>query len=146
MVGGQVVDVENNGKFLDEDTLFYVYKNKTSALIESSLMIGAVLAGASEEDIKKMEIVGENIGLAFQIEDDILDVTGDEKTIGKPVHSDEKNEKSTYIAMHGLEEGRKKTEEYTASGLEALQGVNAKDEEAASFLKELMLSLVDREK
>lgn len=146
MVGGQVVDVENNGQFVDEDTLFYVYKNKTSALIEAGLMIGAILAEATDEDVKQMETMGENIGIAFQIQDDILDVTGDEKTIGKPVHSDEKNEKSTYVAIHGLEESRKQVELYTSRGLEVLHNIALQDEVSAEFLKELMISLVGREK
>ena len=83
MVGGQVVDVENNGKFVDEQMLHYVYKNKTSALIEASLMIGACLAGASQDEVRIMENVGTAIGLAFQIQDDILDISGDEKVIRK---------------------------------------------------------------
>lgn len=146
MVGGQVVDVENNGCFVDEDTLLYVYRNKTSALIESALMIGAVLAGASPEDTGRMQQVGEAIGIAFQIQDDILDVTGDEAVIGKPVHSDEKNEKSTYVAIHGLDESRKKVEEYTGKGLACLQNVQAQNQENEEFLENLLRSLVGREK
>lgn len=146
MVGGQVVDVENNGCFVDEDTLLYVYRNKTSALIESALMIGAVLAGASPEDTGRMQQVGEAIGIAFQIQDDILDVTGDEAVIGKPVHSDEKNEKSTYVAIHGLDESRKKVEEYTGKGIVCLQNVQARNQENEEFLEELLRSLVGREK
>lgn len=146
MVGGQVVDVENNGCFVDEDTLLYVYRNKTSALIESALMIGAVLAGASPEDTGRMQQVGEAIGIAFQIQDDILDVTGDEAVIGKPVHSDEKNEKSTYVAIHGLDESRKKVEEYTGNGLACLQNVQAQNQENEEFLEDLLRSLVGREK
>jgi len=146
MVGGQVVDVENNGKFVDEQMLHYVYKNKTSALIEASLMIGACLAGASQDEVRIMENVGTAIGLAFQIQDDILDISGDEKVIGKPVHSDEKNEKSTYPVLHGMEESRKKVAEYTDAGIAALDGITAADEEHKSFLRELLMSLVEREK
>lgn len=146
MVGGQVVDVENNGCFVDEDTLLYVYRNKTSALIESALMIGAVLAGASPEDTGRMQQVGEAIGVAFQIQDDILDITGDEAVIGKPVHSDEKNEKSTYVAIHGLGESRKKVEEYTGKGLACLQNVQVQNQENKEFLEDLLRSLVGREK
>ena len=146
MVGGQVVDVENNGKFVDEQMLHYVYKNKTSALIEASLMIGACLAGASQDEVRIMENVGTAIGLAFQIQDDILDISGDEKVIGKPVHSDEKNEKSTYPVLHGMEESRKKVAEYTDAGIAALDGITAANEEHKSFLRELLMSLVEREK
>lgn len=146
MVGGQVVDVENNGQFVDEDTLYYVYKNKTAALIEASLMIGAILAGAGEEQVKQAELIGTEIGIAFQIQDDILDVAGEEDVIGKPVHSDEKNEKSTYAAIHGMEESLKKVREYTEKGLQRLDALNVSDQEAQSFLHDLMESLVGREK
>lgn len=145
MVGGQVVDVENNGHFVDEDTLFYVYKNKTAALIEASLMIGAVLAGAAKEQITIMEEVGTKIGIAFQIQDDILDEIGDAAVIGKPVHSDEKNEKSTYTAIHGIEAGKQAVEQYTKQGLDQLMAVQVQKEEEQKFLYELLKSLVDRE-
>ena len=82
----------------------------------------------------------------FQIQDDILDISGDEKVIGKPVHSDEKNEKSTYPVLHGMEESRKKVAEYTEAGIAALDGITAADEEHKSFLRELLMSLVEREK
>lgn len=120
MVGGQVVDVENNGKFVDEQMLHYVYKNKTSALIEASLMIGACLAGASQDEVRIMENVGTAIGLAFQIQDDILDLTGDEEEIGKPVGSDEKNHKTTYVTLKGLEQSAKDVEEISKKAIEIL--------------------------
>ena len=146
MVGGQVVDVENNGQFVDEETLYYVYKNKTAALIESSLMIGAILAGADDEQIAQVEKIGTEIGVAFQIQDDILDVIGEEEVIGKPIHSDEKNEKSTYVAIHGLDESRKKVKEYTENGLQRLDSLVVENKEEQEFLHELMESLVGREK
>ena len=144
MVGGQVVDVENNGRFVDEDTLMYVYKNKTAALIEGSLMIGAILAGADDEQVHTMEQVGTDIGIAFQIQDDILDMAGDEKLIGKPLYSDEKNEKSTYAAIHGLEKSGEKVREYTERGLKRLMALTVEREEDRQFLSELLASLVDR--
>lgn len=146
MVGGQTADVEHSGQAIDEDTLYYIYKNKTSALIEASLMVGAILAGASDEDVASMETVGESIGIAFQIQDDILDVEGDEQVIGKPVNNDEKNQKSTYVAIHGLEESRKKVMEYTEQGLQKLHEIAWQDREAADFLEELIRSLAGRER
>ena len=140
------MDVENNGRFVDEETLYYVYKNKTAALIEGSLMIGAVLAGASEEQLDTVESIGTDLGIAFQIQDDILDVTGDEGKIGKPVHSDEKNEKSTYVAIRGLEESRHRVKEYTDRALQRLDSMEAGEKEAQIILHELMASLVGREK
>lgn len=145
MVGGQVVDVENNGQFVNEATLYYVYKNKTAALIEGSLMIGAVLAGASEEELDTAESIGTDLGIAFQIQDDILDVAGDEEKLGKPVHSDEKNEKSTFVTIHGMEESRRRVREYTERALERLDHMQTEEPEEKRFLRELMASLVDRE-
>ena len=88
MIGGQVVDVKESGHAVSGGTLDFIYRLKTSALIESSMMIGAVLAGADNDQVSAMEKIGEKIGLAFQIQDDILDVTGNEEDLGKPVHSD----------------------------------------------------------
>ena len=119
---------------------------KTGALLEASLMVGAALAGADEKYIELMEQAGLNIGMAFQIQDDILDVTSTTEELGKPVHSDEKNEKSTYPVLHGMEESRKKVAEYTDAGIAALDGITAADEEHKSFLRELLMSLVEREK
>lgn len=146
MVGGQVVDVENNGCFVDADMLYYVYKNKTAALIEASLMIGGILAGASRKQVAVLEEIGTQIGIAFQIQDDILDVVGEEAVIGKPVHSDEKNEKSTYLALHGLDKSREKVEKCTRKGLDTLKDITAVREEEKEFLYDLLLSLVGREK
>ena len=103
MLGGQSVDVENDGKPLKREMLDYIYKNKTSALIEASMMTGAVLAGASEEAVRIVEQAAEDIGLAFQIQDDILDVTSTQEELGKPIHSDEKNNKVTYVSLMGIQ-------------------------------------------
>lgn len=146
MVGGQVVDIENNGCFVEEEMLTYVYKNKTSALIEASLMIGAILAGVSDQVVRLVEEIGTKIGIAFQVQDDILDVIGDEEIIGKPVHSDEKNEKSTYVAIHGLDKSREKVKECTEEGLYMLDALLVHDKSAKEFLRELMISLIEREK
>ena len=103
MVGGQVVDVELTGKKPDKDQLDFIFRLKTGALLEASLMVGAALAGADEKDIELMEKAGLNIGMAFQIQDDILDVTSTTSELGKPVHSDEKNDKITYVSLDTLE-------------------------------------------
>ena len=145
MVGGQVVDVEKDGCFMDEDMLYFVHKNKTSALIEAALMTGAVLAGADEKQAAVMEQYGTDIGLAFQIQDDILDVIGDQEKLGKPVHSDEKNEKTTAVSVYGIDVCRQKVKDYTDRGIEALEALDIPGKEHQKFLVELMKSLVGRE-
>ena len=110
MIGGQVADVELEGTALTMEQIMFIHHNKTSALIEACMMIGAVLAGASQEDVKAMEQCGRKIGLAFQIQDDILDITGQQEVIGKPVGSDEKNQKTTYVSIKGLEQAGKDVE------------------------------------
>lgn len=145
MVGGQVVDVEKDGCFMDEDMLYFVHKNKTSALIEAALMTGAVLAGADEKQAAVMEQCGTDIGLAFQIQDDILDVIGDQGKLGKPVHSDEKNEKTTAVSVYGIDVCRQKVKDYTDRGIEALEALDIPGKEHQKFLVELMKSLVGRE-
>ena len=142
MVGGQVVDVENNGKFVDEQMLHYVYKNKTSALIEASLMIGACLAGASQDEVRIMENVGTAIGLAFQIQDDILDVTGTLEELGKPVLSDEKNNKTTYVTLKGIDESKRLVEDYSEKAVNLLESLGGDSE----FLKNLIIKLINRVK
>ena len=120
MIGGQVADVELEGTPLSMEQILFIHKNKTSALIEACMMIGAVLAGASKEDVMAMEECGEYIGLAFQIQDDILDLTGDEEEIGKQVGSDEKNHKTTYVTLKGLEQSAKDVEEISKKAIEIL--------------------------
>ena len=120
MIGGQVADVELEGTPLSMEQILFIHKNKTSALIEACMMIGAVLAGASKEDVMAMEECGEYIGLAFQIQDDILDLTGDEEEIGKPVGGDEKNHKTTYVTLKGLEQSAKDVEEISKKAIEIL--------------------------
>lgn len=103
MLGGQSVDVENDGKEISREMLDYIYEHKTSALIEASMMAGAVLGGADEEQTALIEKAASAIGMAFQIQDDILDVTSTSQELGKPVHSDEKNHKVTYVTLFGVE-------------------------------------------
>ena len=142
MVGGQVVDVEKDGDFVDEDMLMYVYVNKTSALLESCFMIGGILAGCSREQVEILEKSARNLGVAFQIQDDILDVVGDAKTLGKPVGSDARNEKTTYVSLYGLEEARKKVSEYTEESIVLLQNFDGEK----TFLIELMTWMIQRDK
>jgi len=140
MLGGQSVDVENDGTPLDRDLLNYIYENKTSALIEASLMTGALLAGAEQAAVEVMEACGRRIGLAFQIVDDILDVTGETAALGKPVHSDEKNHKTTYVTLYGLDRSRKKAEELTEEAIGMLEQSGTD----CAFMKELFRALSAR--
>lgn len=142
MIGGQVVDVKESGHPVSGEMLDFIYRLKTSALIESSVMVGAVLAGASEDEISGMESVAEKIGLAFQIQDDILDVTSTTEALGKPVHSDEKNEKTTYVTWKGLEASRADVERMTAEAVEELDSLGRE----CGFFKEILNWLVYRDK
>ena len=142
MIGGQVVDVEMTGKQMSGDQLHFVYENKTGALIEASMMIGAVLAGATEDELKQVEMIASDIGLAFQIQDDLLDILGDSTVLGKPVCSDEENGKVTYVTVHGLEESKKDVAEISRRAVTRLDQLPYKNE----FLDELILELVNRKK
>ena len=142
MIGGQVVDVKESGHILTGEMLDFIYRLKTGALIESSMMIGAVLAGAGAEDTEKMEQIARGIGLAFQIQDDILDVTSTTEVLGKPVHSDEKNEKTTYVTWKGLEGSKQEVSRMTEEAVRALRTIQPD----GGFLEELLKSLVYREK
>lgn len=144
MVGGQSLDV-----FLDQtqdadtkqEQLEYIYRTKTSALLEASFMIGAILAGASEQEISILEDVAGKTGFAFQIQDDILDLTGDEEVIGKPVHSDEKNGKKTFVSFAGLEQAKRAVEEYSLKAIRLLDEIPYPTDE----MKELITYLMDRD-
>lgn len=147
MIGGQVVDVENTGKSLDSDMLMYVYKGKTGALLVASMSAGASLGGADDETIKLVEKIGYDIGMAFQIRDDILDVIGDEEKLGKPVHSDEEQDKSTYVAIHGIEDSEKAVLDYTDSAIKALDSLSVpqSEESTKEFLKGLFIYMTKRD-
>ena len=142
MIGGQVVDVTSVGMSVSKDKLDFIYELKTSALIESAMMIGAILAGAGDADVKKVELIAKNVGIAFQIQDDILDVTSTVEVLGKPVLSDEKNEKTTYVTLVGLENAKKYVEQISNDAIVALQEFEAKN----PFLEELLRQLIHREK
>lgn len=143
MIGGQVVDVESEkkGQKVNQNCLDFIYRLKTGALIEASLMIGAILAGASDEEVTFMEQAGTKLGLAFQIQDDILDVTSSLEVLGKPIGSDERNEKATYVAFEGLEKAKTEVERLSKEAVQILDGLK-KDH---TFLKELFLYLIHRE-
>ena len=142
MVGGQVVDVEMTGKKLDEKQLDFIFRLKTGALIEASLMSGAALAGADEKYITLMEQAGLNIGMAFQIQDDILDITSTTSELGKPVHSDEKNEKTTYVSLYGMEKAHRDVEEYSKKALSIMKEIPFENQ----FLYTLIEKLINRRK
>lgn len=142
MIGGQVVDVQSTGKAVDQETLDFIYELKTGALLEASMMVGAVLAGATEEEVAVIEQIASDVGLAFQIRDDILDETSTLEKLGKPIHSDERNEKTTYVTLKGLEQATKDVEEISARALKRLAELPHENE----FLTELIKALVYREK
>lgn len=140
MVGGQVMDLdfEKNGANGEELTAMYI--KKTSCLLEAAAMCGAVLAGADEETVKKTEEYAENLGLAFQITDDILDCTADEKTLGKPIGSDKKNGKTTFVTLLGLDGAKQKAALLTKKAEDILNGFSGD----TSYLKELTEYLLNR--
>ena len=124
MVGGQVIDLQSEGKKVPIDTIRQMHLKKTSALIKCACMMGAVVGSNNEEHIKIAEIYGENLGLAFQIMDDILDVVSDEKSLGKPIGSDAENEKSTFVTLLGLDKCYELVNEYTEKAIKSLDGIN----------------------
>ena len=144
MIGGQCADLlaEKPEADVKEETLLFIHKNKTAALIQAAMMIGAVLAGAEESEVSRLEKCSGSIGVAFQIQDDILDVTSSTEVLGKPVGSDEKNHKLTYVAMHGLEESGRQVEELSREAISILQSFGRRNE----FLETLVEQLISREK
>ena len=140
MIGGQTVDVELTGRPVPAEKLDFIYRLKTGALLEASMMIGAVLAGATEDEIRKVESIASNVGLAFQIQDDILDVTSTAEELGKPVLSDEKNSKTTYVTIEGLEKAREDVKRVSGQALEELRELPGEKE----FLVQLIEMLMSR--
>lgn len=143
MIGGQCADIEaESGEQVTESLLLFIHENKTAALIQAAMMIGAVLAGANDEAVSSMEKAAYNIGIAFQIQDDILDITSTTEVLGKPVGSDEKNHKLTYVALHGLAESREEVRKLSEEALAILGSFENRNK----FLEKLVDSLVTREK
>ena len=141
MIGGQTVDVELTDKPIPADKLAFIYELKTGALLEASMMIGAILSGATKEQVDLVRHVASRVGLAFQIQDDILDVTSSTEVLGKPVMSDEKNHKTTYVTLFGLEKARERVKEVSLEAIGALKTLPPND-----FLHELIKALITREK
>lgn len=140
MLGGQSVDVMNDGKEISPKLLDYIYVHKTSALLEGAMMAGAALAKAGRSELSVIEAAARSTGLAFQIRDDILDVTSTTEELGKPVHSDERNHKVTYVTLFGLDGARREVDRLTAEATEALLTLPVRNE----FLEEILLWMASR--
>ena len=141
MVGGQAVDVELTGKPLTEEQLDFIFRLKTGALIEAAFLAGGYLAGCDDETASKLEKAAALIGFAFQIRDDILDVTGSLEELGKPVFSDEKNNKTTYVTLYGLEKSEMDVESMSNEAVNIIKSIGNND-----FLEELVCNLINRNK
>ena len=141
MIGGQTVDVELAGGPIPKDKLDFIYRLKTGALIEASMLIGAVLGGAANQDCRIVESLASKLGMAFQIQDDILDVEGSEASMGKPAGSDEKNQKTTYVTLEGMDKAKKEVERLSREAAEDLDKLGSNE-----FLEGLIRFLVNREK
>ncbi len=141
MIGGQVVDIESENKVIEKEKLDFIHLNKTAAMIVGCMRAGAIIGGASEDELQRITKYGKNIGLSFQIVDDILDITGDEKTLGKPIGSDIENHKSTYPSLLGLEKSREIAKELISDGKTSIEGLPSEVE----FLHQLADYIVSRD-
>lgn len=146
MIGGQTADVEAVDRQIDEKLLSFIFELKTGALIEASMMVGAVIGGASAAQVACVEQIASKVGYAFQIQDDVLDVVSTTEELGKPVHSDEKNNKPTYVTMHGLDGARADVERLSKEAMALLETLQAQTGETDGFLAQLLASLVTRRK
>ena len=133
---------KETGHAVDKDVLDFIYALKTGALLESSMMIGATLAGADDESIALIEKVASKVGLAFQVQDDILDVTSTAEVLGKPIHSDEKNEKTTYVTLLGIDKAEKIVEKESVEAIELLKSLPVRND----YLEWLLTQLIHRKK
>ncbi len=142
MIGGQTADIEaeKQEQPLTTEQIMFIHEHKTAALIQAAMMVGAVLAGVSEAELEAIERCGFNIGIAFQIQDDILDVVGDSKELGKPVGSDAQNHKQTYVTLNGLEQSRQQVDVLSREAVEILNRFDGEHE----FLEQLILQLINR--
>ena len=142
MVGGQVVDIESENKTIDLDTISFIHAMKTGALIEASMLVGAILAGTTESEQQSIEKIASNIGLAFQIQDDILDVTSTQEVLGKPIGSDDRNNKMTYVGIKGLTQAKADVEALSNEALALLHDLPYEN----PFLEQLIVFLMGRKK
>ncbi len=126
MIGGQVVDMESEGKDISEETLTFLHRHKTGALLQAAMLLGGIAAGATEQELEQLNAYGDALGLAFQIQDDILDVTGTE-SLGKPVGSDAEQKKTTFVTMYGLERSFALAQEYTEKSVNAAKKLREPD-------------------
>lgn len=145
MIGGQDADIaaERAEEALELSQLLYIHEHKTAALIQASMMIGAVLAGACDEAVDIIEQAAYEIGIAFQIQDDILDVTSTFEELGKPIGSDEKNNKTTYVTLKGIDEASREQKELSAHAISRLEALGQKGFQN-EFLTDLVKSLITR--
>lgn len=128
MIGGQVVDVQSEGKVITPLTLNYIHTHKTGALFRAAVRSGALLTGASENELSALTEYAECFGLVFQITDDLLDILGDEKILGKPVGSDEKNQKGTYPSLYGVEKSKELAREAVDKAVKSLEPLRGNTE------------------
>ena len=141
MIGGQVVDVESENKIINKDKLDFIHLNKTAAMIVGCMRAGAIIGGATEDELDRVTKYGKNIGLSFQIVDDILDITGDEEKLGKPIGSDIENHKSTYPSLLGLEKSREIARQLIEEGKSSIDGLSSE----IDFLNQLGDYIISRD-
>ncbi|MBQ7774294.1 MAG: polyprenyl synthetase family protein [Lachnospiraceae bacterium] len=143
MIGGQTADIEAEGQAqITTEQLLFIHENKTAALIQAAMMVGAILAGAGIGEIERIEKCAYNIGIAFQIQDDILDVIGSQEELGKPIGSDAKNQKQTYVTLNGLETAMEHVRQLSEEAVQIIESIDGD----STFLKELIVSLIHRNK
>lgn len=146
MIGGQTLDVVMTGKPVNDMQLEYIYLNKTAALLACAVTIGAVLGGATESQVALLHDAAISVGMAFQVQDDILDITGTEEMIGKPVNSDKRNEKTTYVTIHGLEASKQYVVEQTERAEMLIAQLDVDKTMAKKDLLDFIHTLINREK
>lgn len=140
MIGGQVIDIENEGKKISEDMLHDLHSRKTGALIKAACKLGVIMAGGDEEALNNAEEYGKNIGIAFQIQDDILDVEGNPEILGKSIGNDAENNKTTFVTIYGIDKSKELAEEYFKNAYTALEKIKGPKD----FLIELTNFLTKR--
>lgn len=145
MIGGQVLDVTMSGKELSEEQIDYINLNKTAALIECAMGMGAILAGVSTSNVESIIQVARCVGLAFQVQDDVLDIIGDEAKLGKPINSDEKNAKYNYATIHGIEKAKEYVNIMSQKANNILKDLQVVNESAREELMNLINTLINRD-